>query len=582
MAGPPSVRPAGATLVGPRHKLLERQLKRSFGDLSRVPPQMQAFLAEVDKTYQDSDEDRRLLEHSMDLASQELLQANDELRQQHQEQQLIFDTVPAMILFKDADNRILRANEVAGRFLNRPVKELEGASCYDLYPPEVAGQLHADDLEVIRTGEPKLAIVSEQPGPQRDRRWVRTDKVPFRDPAGRVAGVIVFSVDITESRLAQDAVRSSEERYRQILETAGEGIMILDAASRITFANPVVASLLGLDRGALEGAAAAKFLHPEDELRVGREFGDVARGRRPVQSDLRLLRPDGTTVWVHASVAPTAGPDGAPDGLLAMLSDITDRRRADEELHAAYERLQQVDRARAQFLNTAAHELGTPLTPLALQVRVVRDRFAATMSPDQARSLQILQRSVERLVALVRDLLDAARLQTSRLRLDVGPLDVLEVARQSAQAFGDVATAAGVELSVAGDGPLMVRADGRRLGQVMDNLLSNAIKFSRPGGRVAVRLQGVGESVTVSVTDDGIGLAPESVGRLFLPFSQVHDTMQVNQPGTGLGLYICRGILEQSGGTIGVSSPGLGRGTTFVVRLPALATTPLSRPAAKA
>src|ERR1041385_1865890 len=157
------------------HRLLERQLKRHFGSLDRVPEALRPFLAIVDATYTESDADRALAERSLELASQELLQSTQSLRKQQAEPQVIFDPVPATIVYKDAGNRILRINEMGARQLGRPAAELEGMRMEELFPAGLAKALHDDDLEVIRSGQPKLGIVESHPSPA-GPRWVRTDK----------------------------------------------------------------------------------------------------------------------------------------------------------------------------------------------------------------------------------------------------------------------------------------------------------------------------------------------------------------------------------------------------------------------
>src|SRR6185503_5966096 len=132
----------------------------------------------------------------------------DELRRQREEQQIILDAMPAMVWYKDRHNRILRANRAAAEASNRTTSELVGASTYDLYPDEAAAY-HRDDLEVIESGRPKLGIVEQMQTASGEKRWVRTDKIPYRDEHGEIVGVIVFAVDITERKLAEEALEKA-------------------------------------------------------------------------------------------------------------------------------------------------------------------------------------------------------------------------------------------------------------------------------------------------------------------------------------------------------------------------------------
>lgn len=549
------------------HKLLARQLRRHFGD-GALPAGLEAFLADIDRTYQEAEDDRRFIEHSLELTSQELLQRNAALRAKQREQQVIFDAVPALIIYKDTQNRMLRLNESAARTFGGTVASLEGKRTEDVFPPDVARRLHEDDLLVIQSGQPRLGIEEAHPGAGGSVRWFRTDKVPYVDDRGAVVGVIVFSVDITQRKAAEQALAASEERHRLIVETATEGIWTLDSAGRTTFANQVMADLLAVRREDMLGRSVFDFIPPEDRTAGQAKLGVLMGGTR-VALDFRFRRSDGTDVWTQASGAPMLDSHGNVVGALGMLTDITKRRQAEQDLKEAYERLQRVDKDRMQFLNNAAHELGTPLTPIRLQIHMLRTRMASDGADANAtKAVEILDRNFERLGHLVRDLLDSARLQANSMRLRLVPIDLRDLVRTSLETYHAPAREAGVTLRVADLPPMPVIVDPSRISQVLDNLLSNAVKFTAKGGNIDIAAQASDGMARVQVHDDGAGMRPEDVPKLFHPFVQVHDTMQATRGGTGLGLYISQGILQAHGGTIRAASKGLGQGSTFSFDIP--------------
>lgn len=229
------------------------------------------------------------------------------------------------------------------------------------------------------------------------------------------------------------------------------------------------------------------------------------------------------------------------------------------------ERLKEVDRFKTDFINTAAHELNTPLTPLLLQVHML-SRATPAQSPQRA-SIDVLDRNLNRLSQLVQDMLDVARLQGGRLRLEPRPWDLRTLLAEAADTFRDAAHARSITLDVAPGEPLMAPVDARRIAQALHNLVSNAIKFTPPGGRVTLEAFAEGGHAVLRVADSGIGLTASQAGQLFQPFSRQHRD-QVDVPGTGLGLYISRGFAEWHGGTLEAQSAGPGQGTTFTVRLP--------------
>jgi signal transduction histidine kinase len=232
----------------------------------------------------------------------------------------------------------------------------------------------------------------------------------------------------------------------------------------------------------------------------------------------------------------------------------------------ANERLRDLDRMKTQFINTVSHELRTPLTPLELQLELLRMR---PHDERTQRAVDIIGRNVRRLTELVSDLGDVARLQSGKLAVKRVPMDLAQAAREAVESFEEPARQAGIKLSLHAPAGLAVQADPQRMTQVLYNLLTNAMKFTPKGGRIEVEVQARPGAAEVRVRDTGVGLTREQQARLFQPFSQVHETMHRTRSGTGLGLYICKGLVEQHQGTMGVESAGPGKGSTFWFRVPA-------------
>lgn len=384
------------------------------------------------------------------------------------------------------------------------------------------------------------------------------------------------SLELTSQELMQrnHALRESEARYRRMVETATEGIWLTDTHDRITFANERMADITGYPVKEILGRSMYDFLETDPAQSVMRRSG-------PQSTDYQLRRKDGTNSWAIVSTAPILGANSQYQGGLAMFTDITERKRAETEVLSAFERLKELDVFRSQFINNAAHELGTPLTPIKLQVHLLRTAYWKDLDPAQQKATVILERNVERLSQLVGDILDVAKIQSGKLNLKFQKAAISPMVRDATESFQAAALNKGITLEVAADPALECHVDPRRLGQILYNLLTNALKFTPPGGRISVLARHVGEFAQIIVRDTGRGIAPEGVQKLFQPFSQVHDTMQVSAPGTGLGLFICRGMVDQMGGRIWCESAGVGKGSNFFVELPlASLTERLARPAA--
>ena len=240
-------------------------------------------------------------------------QTETSLRRHEIERQALLDLIPAMVWYKDTENRILRANRLAAESLNKSVSDVEGQSTYDLYPEE-AEKYHRDDLEVIASGRAKLGIVELYRDGSGEKRWVQTDKVPYRDTDGTVLGVLVFAQDITERKRTEEALRASEERLRTIIESSPNGIVMVKEDGTIVLVNQALASLFGYDREELLGRSV-DLLVPE-RLRAGHPDHRRAFFAQPTPRamgrDRRLtgVRKDGSEFAIEIGLAPLSTADG--------------------------------------------------------------------------------------------------------------------------------------------------------------------------------------------------------------------------------------------------------------------------------
>jgi PAS domain S-box-containing protein len=319
--------------------------------------------------------DRAVLEAQFD----ERAKAEAALRGWQTEQQILFDSVPAMIWFKDKENgRILRANRPAAESIGRTVAEVEGHLTEELYPGQAA-KYQGDDLEVIESGRPKLGIIERYEIPTGEDRWVRTDKIPYRDEAGNILGVIVFAVDVSEQKRAEEslqrardelqervrerteelekanehlrheiaerqrgeeALRASEARCRAIGETIAAAAFIFQGA-KLVDVNPAASQITGYTREELVGQDFWKIIHPDHRERVAERGIARQRGENvPLSYEVKILRKDGGVRWVDF----TAGMieiNGQP-AVLGTADDITDRKQAQEALRESEQRLQAI------------------------------------------------------------------------------------------------------------------------------------------------------------------------------------------------------------------------------------------------
>jgi PAS domain S-box-containing protein len=223
------------------------------------------------------------------------------LHQQRVEQQVLLDLIPAMVWYKDSQNRILRANRRAAESINKTVEELEGRSTYDLYPEE-AERYHQDDLAVLTSGRPKLGIVEPYEIALGQKRWVQTDKVPYRDAEGNVIGVLVFAQDITERREAALALEENERLYRFLMEKAGDGMVVVDRDGHVTMANARACAIYGYTKEEFLGMNIQETYAATEKGVFTQRLAQVGEGKS-TRFERRLQRKDGRIISIEVSAS---------------------------------------------------------------------------------------------------------------------------------------------------------------------------------------------------------------------------------------------------------------------------------------
>lgn len=388
--------------------------------------------------------------------------------------------------------------------------------------------------------------------------------------------------DHLESRMrAEAALRESEERFRSVLENS------LDAAYRrdlrtdaYDYLSPVIEQVMGIRPEKLKTMPVETLLeriHPDDRERVREAIREGIRARRG-RIEYRFRTTGGAYKWMSDHFTVQTDADGTPLFRSGIVRDVTEQKRAEEALRQATLEAQRASEAKSNFLATLSHELRTPLTPVLLTVSLMESNPALpeTMREDVA----AIRRNVELESQLISDLLDLTRIERGKLQLDEQDVDLHFIVRSAIDICQREASARlVVDLKAQQH---TVRGDGTRLQQVFWNLISNAIKFTGPDGAITVRSSSAPEGrIRVEVSDTGQGIDPAVLPRLFAAFEQGESRARRQLAGLGLGLTISKKLAEAHGGTITASSEGRGRGATFVVELPTVATATMPAPAAR-
>ncbi|MHB8632784.1 MAG: sensor histidine kinase [Thermoplasmatota archaeon] len=377
----------------------------------------------------------------------------------------------------------------------------------------------------------------------------------------------------TMSRQLAKTIREREEQAAALtaaLESTTDGLLVVDGQGRFVQCNMKFRTAwLGRAEGEVEthvlSAVEAWLSHP------GPFAAKVAGVHAEPESDSFdvLTRRDGREFEAYSRPQRI---EGKTVGRVWSFRDVTDRRLAEEEqrrmLSQAEEnkRLRELDVMKSDFINSTAHELRTPLTPLRAEMHVLRSRLSE-LDPKTQRSVYMLDRNLDRLGSLVEQVLEGSLMQAGQLGVKKVPVDLARLLLDAVEAFQSAAVERGVRLE-SDIRSASVEGDAARLSQVVNNLINNALRFTPRGGVIRATVDTEPSGVTVKIQDSGLGIPKEKQARLFRPFSQLHDEPGLRSTGTGLGLYICKGIIDLHGGTIGCHSEGEGRGSTFFFTLP--------------
>ena len=482
------------------------------------------------------------------------------------------------IATKTLDGLVTFWNPAAERIFGYSASEIVGRPITVLFPPDrleeetefrrrLSQGQHIDHYETVRV--------------HKDGRLIDISVTlsPLRDKAGNIFGVSKIARDITLRKRAETVLREQLEFWRVAFASLGDGVIITDAARRVTFMNREAELLTGRSGEAAAGQPLADvvvIIHERTrepvESPVDRAIAD--RTAVKLRNHAALVSRDGHVWPIDDCAAPILASDGSVVGAVLVFRDVAERRRVEAErayvldqeriARAAAER---VNRTKDEFLATLAHELRNPLAAVLNGVATL-DRIGV-MSRDALRVRGIIRRQTEHMSGILEELLDVARIGQRKMDLHLEPLELRAVVQQALEAETHRFEARRQHVVVSqSPEPVMVQGDRVRMQQIVANLLTNAAKYSPPGASVTVTVGVESDDAVVRVRDTGIGSPPERLGDIFELFTQLDAGKGRTEGGLGIGLTLAKRLTVLHGGAISAVSDGLGKGSEFIVRLP--------------
>jgi hypothetical protein len=640
------------------HKALSRQLRRALGiedesqataflaDLAeltkdgQVPPHLAKGMAglkdlveRVDATYAQYDRDLSLRTRSLELSSEELVSANnrlrDELASRERAIRTLQDTanalqkelgwedsspagddnldnliqlVAGLVRYREESQRTIRAahralenqkfaldqhaivsiTDVAGfiTYANDKFCEVSGYT-----REELIGQNH----RIVRSGHHPSEFFADMwrtiasgrvwQGEIQNRAkdghiyWVSATIVPFLDESGQPFQYAGIRTDITELKRTRDELEDQLHFVRELIETIPLPIYFKDVAGRYIGVNRAFEIVFGRNRDDLVGKTAFEFLNPADAEFHAAKDQELFTNPAPQSYEHQLRWGSGDLHTLFFQKAPLTRPDGGVRGLIGIILDVTERRKAEQEAIKAKEAAEAANRAKSDFLANMSHEIRTPMNGVIGMTEILLD---TQLTNEQRQQLQLVQSSAESLLTIINDILDFSKIEAGRLSMDETTFSLTKLLDDTIGTLTPRARQKGLKVShsLAPGLSDSVVGDPGRLRQVLVNLIGNATKFTERGEIIVTAARSTasddGQHIEFTVSDTGIGIPVDKLEHIFEPFAQEDSSTTRRFGGTGLGLTISARLVAMMDGSISVASePGQGSTFRFTARLPA-------------
>ncbi|MBI1750756.1 MAG: PAS domain S-box protein [Acidobacteria bacterium] len=495
-------------------------------------------------------------------------EAEERLQEAEEKYRSIFENAVEGIFQTTIDGRYLTANPMLARILGYESPEELMQSVADLQRPLYVEP--SQRAEFIRRMQ-EQGTVSEYESQvyRKDGSviWISENARAIRNGEGKLVGFEGTTVDITERKRAQEALRQAEERYRGIFEEAIVGIFQTTPEGRYLSVNPALARMYGFDSPE-ELVASRTDIARQSYVDPGRraEFKRQVEEQGLVENfDYQVYRKDGSKTWFSKNSRAVRDAGGATLFYIGTVEDITERKLAEEQMRHAKEAAEEASRLKSEFLANMSHEIRTPMNGILGMTELALD---TELNPEQREYLEMVKTSADSLLTVINDILDFSKVEAGKLELALAEFHLRDTVADTMKSLAVRANQKGLELAydVASDVPDRLIGDPGRLRQILINLTGNAIKFTEHG-EVVVQVNSEGSEqdgvwLHFAVTDTGIGIPADKQQMIFEAFRQADGSYSRKYEGTGLGLSISTRLVELMGGRIWVESE-IGKGSTF-------------------
>lgn len=492
-------------------------------------------------------------------------QAEEALRTSEARFRLLAENISDVVMRTTAKGEYTYVSPSSRRVLGYEQEELLGQSAFSFVHPDDLDRIADNYRTLVQTGSVPPLLSYRKRHKDGHYLWVETSGQPvYSETTGEILEFITSLRDVTERQRAEAALRTSEARFRSVIEAAPDYILLLDPLGIIRLANSTALRDSGYTQDEMIGHEITDFMTAESR----QEFNDERLQLLQTGSDRRLkqlVRKDGSLLSMECSTSVIYSENGQPQSLIVVMHDISQHLRAEAALRRALEREKELGDLKTRFISVASHEFRTPLATILSSSELLATYRHRMDERQIEHKLTGMTEQVKYLTDIIEDVLDLARMQTKRTEFRPSELDFDALCRGVISEF-QARTDVQHEIAYTCDHlPVTLVLDKRLIRQVINNLVSNAVKYSLPGTTISITIRHSDDQVILSVRDQGIGIPESDIKHLFEPFHRARNVGTI--PGTGLGLSITKQAVEMHGGAIEIESQ-VGVGTSISICLP--------------
>jgi len=477
---------------------------------------------------------------------------------------------PVGIFQTDASGHCLFVNERWCEMAGMTPEEAKGTGWSRALHPEDRERVFNEWYDAAKAGR-EFASEYRFQTPEGKVTWIYGSAIALRNEAGVITGYIGTNTDITERKEAEEKLKESESRFRQLAENIHEVFWMSDPRKhQILYISPAYEKIWGRSCESLyqDPRSFIDAIDPEDRKHLKAVLEQQARGE---STDIvyRVIRPDGLHRWIRDRSFPIQDQSGRVYRTAGIAEDITQQREAEEELKNKTIQALEASRIKSDFVSNVSHELRTPINAIIGYSSLLLDETYGPVGPDQKAPLEGVVRNANDLLNLVNDVLDLSRIESGKMALRLGPVEIPSLIQGILAGMHPLFEQK--SLSVQFDSPErfpVIQSDAEKIKQITINFLSNAVKFTKQGG-ITITAKDLPEQggISFSIQDTGIGIKSEELPKIFDAFHQVDASATREFGGVGLGLAIVKKLIELLQGEVRVESE-FGKGTTFTIYLP--------------